>query len=86
MLGISHNLHHRVDIISGSLTKQHGLQNVEHLLELWTNAGPNDENTLDKPELIHPVPLTVQCTADKKQTVLSDQLPAMSFRLYKIKK
>ena len=56
------------------------------VLELWTNGKLDDENTLHKPELIHPVPLTVQCIADKKQTVLNDQLPAMSFRLYKIKK
>ena len=61
-------------------------ERTANVLELWTNAGPNDENTLDKPELIHPVPLTVPCTEDKKQTVLNDQLKAMSFRLYRIKK
>ena len=61
-------------------------ERTANVLELWTNGKLDDENTLDQPELIHPVPLTVQCTADKKQTVLNDQLPAMSFRLYKIKK
>ena len=61
-------------------------ERTANVLELWTNGKLDDENTLDRPELIHPVPLTVQCTADKKQTVLNDQLPAMSFRLYKIKK
>ena len=61
-------------------------ERTANVLELWTNGKLDDENTLNQPELIHPVPLTVQCTADKKQTVLNDQLPAMSFRLYKIKK
>ena len=61
-------------------------ERTANVLELWTNAGPNDENTLDKPELIHPVPLTVPCTVDKKQTVLNDQLNAMSFRIYRIKR
>ena len=56
------------------------------VMELCSYGGLDDENTLDKPELIHPNPMTVQCTADKKQTVLNDQLKAMSFRLYKIKK
>jgi hypothetical protein len=46
----------------------------------------DDENTLDNPEKIKPVAGSVQCVADKKQTVLNDQLPAMSFRLYKVKK
>ena len=61
-------------------------ERTANVLELWTNGKLDDENTLNQPELIHPVPLTVQCTADKKKTVLNDQLPAMSFRLYKIKK
>ena len=61
-------------------------ERTANVLELWTNGKLDDENTLQKPELIHPVSLTVPCTADKKQTVLNDQLKAMSFRLYRIKK
>ena len=48
--------------------------------------GMDDENTLDQPEKIKPEGGTVQCTADAKQTILEDRLPAMSFRLYRIKK
>lgn len=55
-------------------------------LTLSHNGSMDDENTLDNPEKIKPVAGSVQCTADKKQTVLNDQLPAMSFRLYKVKK
>ncbi len=44
------------------------------------------ENTLDDPNKIVPVNGTVECTAGKSNTVLSDKLPAMTFRLYKIKK
>jgi alpha-L-arabinofuranosidase len=55
-------------------------------LTLSHNGSMDDENTLDQPEKIKPVEGSVQCTSDKKQTVLNDQLPAMSFRLYKIKK
>ena len=55
-------------------------------LTLSYNGSLDDENTLDQPEKITPKAGTVVCTADKKQAVLTDQLPAMSFRLYKIKK
>ena len=48
--------------------------------------GMDDENTLDQPDLIVPVAGSLQCEAGKKNTVLNDELPAMSFRLYKIKK
>ena len=61
-------------------------ERTANVLELWTNGRMEDENTLDKPEKIHPVRLTVPCTEDKKQTVLNDQLKAMSFRLYRIKR
>ena len=55
-------------------------------LTLSHNGSMDDENTLDQPEKITPKAGTVECTADKKQTVLNDQLPAMTFRLYRIKK
>ena len=51
-----------------------------------SHNGMDDENTLDQPTKITPKPGTVTCQADKKNTVLTDQLPAMSFRLYKVKK
>jgi len=44
----------------------------------------DDENTLDQPEKIKPVEGSVACTAGKKHTVLTDTVPAMSFRLYRI--
>jgi hypothetical protein len=46
----------------------------------------DDENTLDNPMKIAPKKGTVNCEAGQKATVLNDELPAMSFRLYKIKK
>ena len=44
------------------------------------------ENTLDEPEKITPKTGTVSCEAGKKNSILNDELPAMSFRIYKIKK
>ena len=46
----------------------------------------NAENSLDEPNKIVPVDGTVECEAGESNTVLNDKLPAMSFRLYKIKK
>ena len=51
-----------------------------------SHNGMDDENTLDQPTKIAPKPGSITCQADKKNTVLTDQLPAMSFRLYKVKK
>ena len=51
-----------------------------------SHDGMDDENTLDQPTKITPKPGTVRCQAGQKNTVLSDQLPAMSFRVYKVKK
>ena len=44
------------------------------------------ENTLDNPEKITPKAGSATCEAGKKNTVLNDRLPAMAFRIYKIKK
>ena len=55
-------------------------------LTLVCNGSLDEENTLDMPEKIVPQPGSVVCSADKKATVLNDELPAMSFRLYRIKK
>ena len=48
--------------------------------------GMDDENTLDNPEKIVPQPGTCQVEAGKSASVLTDNLPAKSFRIYKIKK
>ena len=57
-------------------------------LTLQHSGSMDDENTLSNPNKIVPVSSTVNCTTTgkKKQTVLNDNLPAMSFRLYKVKK
>lgn len=43
------------------------------------------ENTLDNPNKIRPIETTATCESKKNATVLSDKLPAKSFRMYKIK-
>ena len=48
--------------------------------------GMDDENTLDNPEKITPKSGTCQVDAGKKVSLLTDNLPAKSFRIYKIKK
>jgi hypothetical protein len=57
-------------------------------ITLQHKGSMDDENTLDQPLKIRPVDGTVQCgvTGKKQQTVLNDEVPAMSFRLYRIKK
>ena len=54
----------------------------------WTlsHDGMDDENSIQRPELITPQKGTAQVVAGKKQATVSDQLPAMSFRIYRIKK
>ncbi len=49
-------------------------------------AGLDSENSIDKPELITPKKGTAQVTVDKKAGMLTDQMPAMSFRIYRFKK
>ena len=51
-----------------------------------SHNGMDDENTLDKPEKITPKKGSLKCDAGKKNTLLLDDVPAMSFRLYKVKK
>ena len=46
----------------------------------------DDENTLDEPEKIVPKAGTIAVEAGKKNAVLNDEVPAMTFRIYKIKK
>jgi len=56
--------------------------------QTWTlcHDGMDDENSICKPELITPQKGSAQVVGGKKQATLSDQLPAMSFRIYRIKK
>ena len=52
-----------------------------------THRNMDDENTLDRPDLIKPRQGSMKCDAeDKNKTVLYDQIPAKTFRIYKIKK
>jgi alpha-L-arabinofuranosidase len=48
--------------------------------------GMDDENTLDEPEKIIPQPGTCQVETGKLAAYINDNLPAKSFRIYKIKK
>ena len=50
------------------------------------HKGMDDENSIQRPELITPQKGTVTVEAGKKQSVINDQLPAMTFRIYRIKK
>ena len=45
----------------------------------------DDENTLEQPEKIIPHPGSVACEEGKKGATLTDELPPVSFRLYRIK-
>ena len=59
-----------------------------HTAEIITlsHDGMDDENTLDNPEKIIPVEGTCQVDAGKKASLLLDDIPAKTFRIYKIKK
>ena len=48
--------------------------------------GMDDENSIRQPQLIKPMESVIPCSSDKKQTVVTDNLPPMSFRIYRIKK
>ena len=62
-----------------------GLKGVPQASTLTlSHSGMDDENTLDQPEKIVPVKGTATCEAGKKGAVLTDRLPAMSFRIYVI--
>ena len=51
-----------------------------------SHKGMDDENSIQRPEFITPKQGTIAVEADKKQSVINDQLPAMSFRIYRIAK
>ncbi len=73
--------------VSINLTGMTGVRTAE-TLTLQHNGSMDDENTLDQPTKIKPVSGSVNCetTGKKEQTVLNDNVPAMSFRMYKVKK
>ena len=56
------------------------------IITLSHNGSMDDENTLDQPEKIIPKTSSLQCEAGKKCTQIIDDVPAMSFRIYKVKK
>ena len=61
-------------------------ERIAETLTLSHTGNMDDENTLNQPEKIAPKANSVPVQAGKKAAVLNDELPAMSFRLYKIKK
>lgn len=69
--------------VSVNLKGMKGEKDVE-LLTL-TSTEMDADNTLDNPEKIVPQKGCMKCEADKKNTVLNDNVPAMTFRLYKVK-
>jgi alpha-L-arabinofuranosidase len=48
--------------------------------------GMDDENTLDNPEKIVPQPGTCKVDAGKGASLITDDMPAKSFRIFKVKK
>ena len=55
-------------------------------ITLSHNGSMDDENTLDQPEKITPKTGSMKLEAGKKAPLLRDDVPAMSFRIYKVKK
>ncbi len=51
-----------------------------------SHKGLDDENSIQRPELITPQKGTIALETGKKQTVINDQLAPMTFRIYRIKK
>ncbi len=49
-----------------------------------SHNGMDDENSIKKPEMITPQRGTASVKGDKKKAVLTDELPPMSFRIYRI--
>ena len=82
-----------VKVVNTSATPQplsiqlDGMKGV-HTAEIITlsHDGMDDENSLDNPEKIIPVEGTCQVDAGKKASLLLDDIPAKTFRIYKIKK
>ena len=71
--------------VSIQLTGMKGERTAE-TITLSHNGSMDDENTLDQPENITPKTGSLKLDAGKKATLLLDDVPAMSFRIYKVKK
>ena len=63
-------------------------ERVAETLTLHHIGSMDDENTLEQPTKIQPISGSLKCVTEgkKQETVLKDQLPPKSFRLYKVKK
>jgi alpha-L-arabinofuranosidase len=70
--------------VSVILQGMKGERNAETLT--LSHNGMDDENTLDQPERIAPKAGSLKLDAGKGSTLLLDDIPPMSFRLYKVKK
>ncbi|MBR2235391.1 MAG: carbohydrate binding domain-containing protein [Prevotella sp.] len=84
-----------VKVVNTSKQPQEVVLNINNIkgertaqtITLQHNGSWDDENTLEQPEKIMPRLGTMNCTAGAKNTlVVSDQLPAMTFRIYRMKK
>ena len=51
-----------------------------------SHQGMDDENSIQHPGLIVPRPGTIGIEAGKKQSVINDLIPAMSFVVYRVGK
>ena len=71
--------------VSIQLSGMKGTHTAE-TITLSHNGSMDDENTLDQPEKIVPKIGNLKLDAGKKATLLLDDVPAMSFRIYKVKK
>ena len=70
--------------VSFNLTGMKGTRTAQ-TLTLFHN-GMDDENTICKPELITPQKGTIQVDEGKGSSLLLDDIPPMSFRIYRIRK
>ncbi len=79
------NTSKQIQPVSIQLTGMKGMRTAE-TITLSHNGSMDDENTLDQPEKIVPKTGSLKLDAGKKATLLLDDVPAMSFRIYKVKK
>ena len=79
------NTSKQVQPVSIQLTGLKGKRTAD-VITLSHDGSMDDENTLDQPEKIVPKTGSLKLDAGKKATLLLDDVPAMSFRIYKVKK
>jgi alpha-L-arabinofuranosidase len=78
------NTSDKIQPLSIQLQGMTGTRNAQIIT--LTHVGMDDENTLDNPEKIIPVEGSCQVDAGKKASLLLDDIPAKTFRIYKIKR